>query len=182
MGASVDGRTARREQNVDAVVDAMLDLIAEGNLRPGAAEIADRSGVSPRSVFRYFDDLDALAQTAVERQAARKDHLFVPLDGGGTLAERADRFVEHRLALWREVGPVVRAARLRAPFQPAIAAGLGHRRDQLLDQVRALFPEASGDTAVAVDLLTGFEALDRLDGNRRARTILRRAVLAVLDT
>ena len=180
MIAVSDGRAARREANTDAVIDAMLDLIAEGNLRPGAVEIAERSGVSARSLFRYFDDLDALARVAVERQTARKDHLFQPLPEGGSLEDRVERLVEHRLALWSEVGSTVRAVWLRAPFQPAFAEGLAHRREQLTAQVAALLPEADADQVVAIDLLTGFEALDRVAGDRRAATILRSAVLAVL--
>lgn len=180
MTTAPDGRSARRQANADAVIDAMLDLIAEGNLRPGAAEIAERSGVSARSLFRYFADLDALARVAVERQTTRRDHLFQPLPGGGSLEERVARLVDHRLALWAEVGPTVRAVLLRAPFQPAFAEGLAHRRDQLADQVATLLPEASADQLVAIDLLTGFESLDRLTGRRRAATILRAAVLAVL--
>lgn len=180
MEPPIDGRAARREANAEAVIDAMLDLIAEGNLRPGAAEIAGRSGVSARSLFRYFDDLDALARVAVERQTSRKDHLFQPLEGGGPIAERVARLVDHRLALWAEVGPTVKAAWLRAPFQPAFAEGLAHRREQLAAQVADLLPEADADQRVAIDLLTGFEALDRLSGERRAAAILRAAVLALL--
>ena len=58
--ARPDGRRASRERNRIAVVDALLDLYAEGNLRPGAGEVARRAGLSRRSVFRYFDDLDDL--------------------------------------------------------------------------------------------------------------------------
>ena len=180
MEPAPDGRAARREANTDAVIDAMLDLIAEGNLRPGAAEIAERSGVSARSLFRYFDDLEALARVAVERQTARRDHLFQPLDGSGSLEERVARLVDHRLALWAEIGPTVRAVLLRAPFQRALADGLAHRREQLEAQVAALLPEADDDQRVAIDLLTGFESLERLSERPRASAILRAAVLAVL--
>jgi TetR/AcrR family transcriptional regulator, regulator of autoinduction and epiphytic fitness len=169
VSASADGRRTRRLQNESAVVDAVLDLIAEGNLRPGAAEIAERSGVSQRSLFRYFEDLDHLAAVAVERQAARADHLFEPLDTSGSLDERVLRLVEHRLALWRAIGPVLRSARLRAPFQPAVAAGLAHRRDQLRAQLRGLFSrelEAADagrePLVVALELVSGFTALEDL--------------------
>ena len=57
--------------NREAVVDALLDLYAEGNLRPGTDEIAERAGISPRSLFRYFEDADDLAGEAVARQLAR---------------------------------------------------------------------------------------------------------------
>ncbi|HEY8057438.1 MAG TPA: hypothetical protein VID94_01740, partial [Acidimicrobiales bacterium] len=76
----LDGRRARREQNVDAVVDAMLDLLGEGRLTPGAAAVAERSGVSLRSVFRYFDDMDSLTERAIARQMERAAPLFDLLD------------------------------------------------------------------------------------------------------
>src|SRR4029453_1186288 len=78
--AAVDGRTQRRTHNIDVVVDAMLQLLGEGQPWPSAADIAARAGLSERSVYRYFDDLDALARAAVETQIGRADHLFHPLD------------------------------------------------------------------------------------------------------
>ena len=61
----IDGRRASRERNRDAVVDALLDLYREGNLSPGADAVAERSGLSRRSLFRYFDDLDDLCRAAI---------------------------------------------------------------------------------------------------------------------
>ena len=37
----VDGRTARRDRNRAAVVDALLELYRDGNLRPSSLEIAE---------------------------------------------------------------------------------------------------------------------------------------------
>ena len=45
---AVDGRTARRDRNRTAVLDAILDLIQEGNPLPTVAEISERSGTSHR--------------------------------------------------------------------------------------------------------------------------------------
>ena len=42
----LDGRAARSAKTRDAIADALLDLLAEGKLRPTAAEIADRAAVS----------------------------------------------------------------------------------------------------------------------------------------
>ncbi len=64
---AVDGRTMRRTRNRSAVITALLDMIREGDLHPGAAEIAERAGVSHRSIFRYFDDLDDLVRTAIDQ-------------------------------------------------------------------------------------------------------------------
>jgi AcrR family transcriptional regulator len=99
--ALVDGRRAWRDRNLNAVVDALLDLFAEGNLRPGADEIAVRSGVSRRSVFRYFDDLDSLDRVAIERQTARVAHLVeLPAIGEGRLPDRIARIVAQRIELF----------------------------------------------------------------------------------
>ncbi|MBV8463124.1 MAG: helix-turn-helix transcriptional regulator, partial [Acidimicrobiales bacterium] len=66
-----DGRRRRRLTNRGTVVDALLDLYREGNLRPSTDEIAERAGLSPRSLFRYFEDVDDLAGAAVNRAQLR---------------------------------------------------------------------------------------------------------------
>ena len=47
--APADGRTARRDRNREAVLDAVLDLFADGAIAPAPAEVAARSGVSRRA-------------------------------------------------------------------------------------------------------------------------------------
>jgi AcrR family transcriptional regulator len=185
----VDGRVQRRTQNIDVVVDAMLHLLAAGNPWPSAADIAARAGVSERSLYRYFDHLDALARAAVETQVARADHLFQPLPGGGPLDERIDRLVAHRAMLHDEVGAIVHAAGMRATLHDVVAHGLAHRRRQMRSQLRELFApelgEGDDDRLVALEVATGFEALRALRVDRgcsAARTgrILRHTVEAVL--
>jgi AcrR family transcriptional regulator len=189
---AVDGRTQRRAHNIDVVVDAMLQLLGEGQPWPSAADIAARAGLSERSVYRYFDDLDALARAAVETQIDRADHLFHPLavEPDADLAERIDRLVDHRIAMFDEVGRIVQAARVRATLHGAIAVGLAHRRHQLRAQLSALFapelaPPEAEDLLPALEVVTGFEALQvlRVDqGHSAARTgrILRRTLTALL--
>jgi AcrR family transcriptional regulator len=75
--ATTDGRQLRRRRNREAVVEALLDLYRDGNLSPSTEEIAERSGLSPRSLFRYFDDVNDLVRSAVERQQERAIPLAV---------------------------------------------------------------------------------------------------------
>src|SRR5580692_8817356 len=67
---STDGRRLRREQNREAVLSAMGELFAEGLYQPNVNEIAERAGLSPRSLFRYFDDVDDLHRATIEGQLA----------------------------------------------------------------------------------------------------------------
>ena len=192
---AVDGRNLRRAQNIDVVVDAMLQLLADGRAWPSAADIAARAGLSERSVYRYFDDLDALARAAVETQIARADHLFQPLamaaDAG--LGERIEQLVAHRVAMFDEVGPIVQAARVRATLHEAIAEGLAHRRRQLRAQLGAQFafeltaagPGEAGDLLAALEVVTGLDALPGLRVDQRlsaarVHRILNRTLTALL--
>jgi len=65
----LDGRTARSARTRDAVVRALLGLISEGDVRPTAGRIAERAGISLRSVYVHFDDLDDLFLAAFQRRA-----------------------------------------------------------------------------------------------------------------
>ncbi len=99
--ALTDGRRLRRALNREAVVDALLDLYTEGNLRPSTDEIAERAGISPRSLFRYFEDADDLAGEAVARQLARVLPIL-PIETGpdAPLADRVAALADQRLRLF----------------------------------------------------------------------------------
>ncbi len=172
--ATTDGRQLRRERNREAVVDALLDLYREGNLQPGTEEIAARSGLSPRSLFRYFDDVDDLTRTAIRHQEHRVMHL-VAIDVGPDrpLEIRVAALVDQRLALFEAVGHAAAVARLRAPFQPVLADEVHLHRVFLRAQIAALFapelaamdaerPGSGGDTLAAADVLTSFESCQLL--------------------
>ena len=138
----VDGRTLRRTRNRTAVIDALLDIVGEGNLHPGAAEIADRAGVSHRSIFRYFDDLDDLARTAIAQGFADAGPLAqIPQIGVGPLDDRIARYVENRLALFARVDGTMQLARMRAPTIPSIDEGLAEIADVFRQQVAEHFSD-----------------------------------------
>lgn len=167
--ASQDGRHARRDRNRYAVVDAYLELVREGDPRPSIAAVAERSGVSHRSVFRYFADKDELARTAIERQQAFASPL-VPLTvgPGAPLDERIDRFVERRLELFAAIAPVARLSRSLAPTQAVLDEELRSSRSFLRGQLRHLFrtelevmdESQRAIVLAALDALCSFEAVD----------------------
>ena len=193
---SVDGRTARRDRNRDAVLDAVIELFTEGQVELVAADVAERSGVSLRSVYRYFDDLEALARAAIARQTER----FAPLaaladDVDGTLDERIERIIDVRLRLYEAVGATRRAAVQRAASNPILAEQLERTRVLLDRQVAALFapeldaldPADRATVTPAVQLLLSFESYDQLRRTRRlsgaeTRRVLRAALTRLLTT
>ncbi len=173
--ASTDGRQRRRERNREAVVDALLDLYRDGNLRPSSEEIAARSGLSPRSLFRYFDDVDDLIRAAIRSQEARALPLLTVAAGPeDRLDVKVAALVDQRIRLFGAVGHAATVSRLRSPFQPLLAAELSQNRKYLRNQVRGLFaPELAGmdgaratSALAASDVLTSFESYQLLVEHR----------------
>ncbi|MEU7110764.1 TetR family transcriptional regulator [Streptomyces sp. NPDC046182] len=54
-----------------ALLDALLGLISEGGREPTRKAIAERAGVSERTVFVHVADREALYVAAARRQAER---------------------------------------------------------------------------------------------------------------
>lgn len=190
----LDGRRARRGRNREAVVDALLELFREGDLNPSVAAIAERSGVSLRSVFRYFNDLDEMGRIAIARHFNTVRHLFeLPGIGEGSRAERIEALVQQRVRAHDGVAPIIRATLIRAPFQPVIAEAVQDRRTFLRRQVDRQFAAElkqlpSGErfsVAAAIDALTSFETLELLRTDRglsasRTSAVLRESIERLL--
>jgi TetR/AcrR family transcriptional regulator, regulator of autoinduction and epiphytic fitness len=137
--AAADGRVARAMRTRNRVVDALLDLIDEGHLRPSAAQVAQRAGVSLRSVYQHFDDLETLFEVAGERHRQRFAHLEPPPDLPADLRPRVAAFVAHRARLMEAVSPMARAAALQAPFSKGIAQRQAASRARLRETLAAAF-------------------------------------------
>ena len=169
-GPAVDGRSARSAKTRAAIADALLDLLADGRLRPTAREIADRAGVSLRSVYVHFDDLEDLFCVAAKRHFARIAPMLAPAPATGTLPERADALVRQRIRLYAQAGAVARATRLHAAFSPTLARILreAHARSRadierlFAEELHALSPAHRTSTLAVLDVLTGPDAWETL--------------------
>jgi len=189
----VDGRTARRDRNREAVLDAVLELFAEDQLAPNAADVAARSGVSLRSVYRYYEDIDELVRAAMARHLERIEPLLeLPDLGEGPFDGRVHRMVEHRMRLYEAVAPTMRAALVRTPINPLLAERIAWSRELLRGQAEAMFrPELAKlsaaerrAVAAAVDTMLQFESAEYLRVTRGysvalTSDILRRSLTAL---
>jgi AcrR family transcriptional regulator len=185
--ATVDGRRLRREGNRAAVLDALVELFHEGVYQPSSTEIAERAGISPRSLFRYFDDIDDLNRAAVEQHLSTHRALFeVEVDPDAPTRTKIEQFVEARVRLHEAVAPAARAARLSAHRHDVVAAQLFETRTFMLAQVQRTFArELTRDCAAllpAVDELCSFEAYEFMrNGHRMSRAKATTALIAALN-
>ena len=180
--AGADGRRLRREHNREAVLDAMVEMFGEGVYQPSSNEIAERAGLSPRSLFRYFDDVDDLSRAAIDRQlSAARPLLDVGVEPDAPIITRIERFVEARVLLFETIAPAARAARVCSPRRPVIAEQLREARSYYRHQVARLFRRELDRNGMALlpalDALCSFETYDLL---RRDQRLSRAKTVAAL--
>lgn len=190
-----DGRRRRGLRNRQAVVEATLSLLEDGATTPSASDIAERAGVSLRSVFRHFDDLDALFLAGIQRQAQRTAHLYAPPSRGGKPADRVQALVRQRRRLHEAVAPVRRGWVLRYRNHPTVMPVMAEVRAELRRQIADLFAgdlvglstAARRDVIDAIDVAASFAAWDHLRFDQglppvRAAAVVRRTVSALLES
>jgi AcrR family transcriptional regulator len=176
------------------VLDAVIELFTEGDFDPNPEVVAERVGVSARSVYRYFEDHDALVRAAIDQRQEQVRPLFVIHEiGVGDLDDRIERFVDARLRLYEAIAPSARVARVRAAVVPIMREQIEATRRRLTEQVEKHFAtelralDARGRRAASgtVDVLCEFEALDHLRVHRgfsprETRNVLIDALRALL--
>ena len=62
-----DGRRMRRNRNRQQVIDTYIDLMDNGVLEPTRDELTAASGISGRSIYRYFPDDGALISAVADQ-------------------------------------------------------------------------------------------------------------------
>jgi TetR/AcrR family transcriptional regulator, regulator of autoinduction and epiphytic fitness len=136
---SRDGRTVRAERTRKALVEALLALLDEGELRPTAERIAARAQVSERSVFQHFPDREQLLEAVALEQYARVKPTLQPVDPAMPLPARIDALVAKRARLYEMITGVRRAALLVEPDSDAVARWLASARRAKADEVERVF-------------------------------------------
>jgi AcrR family transcriptional regulator len=168
---AIDGRTARRNRNKDAVLDALIEMAGEGRAEPPIEDIAERAGVSYRSVYRYFEDRTDLMVSAIARVMGDMWPIFdIEGLGDGPLDDRIERLISVRLDAYRRLAPLTRAAIHLRANEPAVSEGYERVRAFLREQLAtqfgpelSAFPDDERALVLAVlDAMFQFEALDFL--------------------
>jgi TetR/AcrR family transcriptional regulator of autoinduction and epiphytic fitness len=156
---NVDGRTARAIRTRRAVVDALLALVTEGDLRPSGERIAERAGVSLRALWANFADMETLYAAAGQRQLERQHELARRIDPRLPLRQRVTALCRQRAQVLEMLAPTVRAAQLREPFSAQLRANRARQYQIARDELAHLFEsELAAAGADAGELLNALTA------------------------
>lgn len=164
---ATDGRVQRGERNRAAIVDALLALIGEGEARPSARAVAERAGVSLRSVFQHFADMETLYAACIDRQLARVESMFEAIDPALPADTRIELVVAQRNRVYERIAPVRRAAIAASATSPTLRAGLARSSTELRRHLAdALRDELQGgdrrELLAAIEAATSFDAWDHM--------------------
>ena len=184
----IDGRTARSERTRNAIVEAHVALILEGDLRPTADRIAKQAGVSLRALWSHFADMEALFAASGERILEQRDETHEAIPADLSLPARIDAYCHQRARMLEHIAPAAKASALKEPFSPALQSYRRSHVDRVRTELRILFArEINGDenmlaALTATSMWPTWGTLRDAMGLEpdAARLVLTRAVTALL--
>lgn len=108
-----DGRRERSRSSRARIVSAMLELVGNGDVSPSAARVAEVAGVGLRSVFRHFDDMDALYREMCDAIEAKVIPIIMEVPGGDSWKERMLSTADKRARVFEAILPYRISANLK---------------------------------------------------------------------
>ena len=193
QAAKVDGRTLRSERTRERIVGAALDLIREGEAQPRTAVIADRAGVSVRSIFQHFADTEALFIAVADRVVRDVLKLARAIPESASLDDRVGALLEQRAEICETLMPLLRSAAIHQSGSASLAerarAGRMYARfrsEQVLrPELDRLPPTVRQETLDALTAAMDWETWANLRlqyglESRGAASVMRRMLVSIL--
>lgn len=176
---AIDGRRRRSQQSRDRIVEAMLGLVEEGAISPGAEEVALRAQVGLRSVFRHFKDMDSLYAEMAVRLTRVYEPALLPFQQTGWRGQLFEA-IERRVDIFERLLPFKRAADAHRHESPVLAANHAASLALLRARLRPLLPPGLQDDAIALetlDMLLSVDTWMRLRVEQRLDPAMARKVI-----
>lgn len=183
MEEKVDGRARRSERSRQAIVDAMIELVNEGNLAPTAQQVADRAGVAIRTVFRHFSEMEILFAEIDGQIEPYYRGLFAGGDRSGSLQQRMQHAVKQHALAFEKIAPMVRSTQNQLWRWPGVAKTYARNQRRLRKDLDDWLPELediSDERREAIDAITSFEFWDRLRSHQGLDVAASTALIAGL--
>ena len=187
----MDGRSLRSVRTRRTVIEAFIDLLNEGEEHPTSQQVADRSGVSPSTIFRLFEDLDGMYAEALSIQVERVAELLAPIPLDGTIEERVERQVGARTRLYERAAPLLRFQSRMITSSPGARSNRLTANAFFRAELTRLFADelctAPEGTIDAIDAFTSWEGWERHRTPQGlsihlAEKMIRGWILSALDT
>ncbi|WP_406065249.1 TetR/AcrR family transcriptional regulator [Streptomyces sp. NBC_01077] len=198
-GRADAGARGRRRRDPEwtyaALLDALLGLISEEGREPTRKAIAERAGVSERTVFVHFADREALYVAAARRQAERWRGHAAPVPPGWKTARKVEALLAQRGRMYEVMTPIRKIGLGLEPDSPGLrgvmAEGDAWFRADLAEVLapelgRVPDAEEAGGLLDALEAASSWAVWDHLRSRRgldgtAARAAIDRTLRALLD-
>lgn len=163
--ATQDGRRQRSDRSRRQIIEALFDLIAEGNMSPSAASVAERANVGLRTVFRHFEDMDSIYDEMTEQLMKAVMPKIVEPFKSVTWRDKLTEMVERRAELYEMIFPMRVCMTLR--YHQSAFIQQQYKRDLALERssLKAVLPQkVSSDRTLfaALEVILSFPTWRRL--------------------
>lgn len=185
---SSDGRRERSRSNRARIVAAMLELVGNGEVAPGAARVAETAGVGLRTVFRHFADMEALYREMSAIVEARIMPMVLAPFAATQWKAKLHELLERRVAVFEIMLPYRISASVKRFDSPFLMNNYKRMLGFERSAVEAILPPAvRADPALAgaIEVAVSFQCWRRLRHDEEldvaaARAIVERLLNAVL--
>ena len=147
---SSDGRRQRSDRSRRKIIQAMFELMREGDMTPMAVDVAARADVGLRTVFRHFEDMDSIFEEMTEEATSIIQPRIVAPFESTHWRDRLLELAERNAETFELIYPMQVALLLRR-FQSDFLQRQYQREVHLIrSSIRAILPKniAKGQNAV----------------------------------
>ena len=160
-GPHPDGRRERSRSSRRRIIEAMMDLVAGGDIDPSAAKVAEKAGVGLRTVFRHFDDKEAIYREIDELLWAAYGQTFEAPFSSGKWQEQLFELIERRALIYEEIAPFRIASSLQRYRSPILMERYRFMLGKERESLHRILPQAVLDDeprARAILLAVSFDS------------------------
>lgn len=106
FGQTADGRRQRSDRSRRKIIEAMFELLREGEMSPTAVTVAARANVGLRTVFRHFEDMESIfEEMTAELKAVTMPKVTAPFEMT-TWRDRLLELVDRNAMIYEDVFPM----------------------------------------------------------------------------
>lgn len=156
-----DGRRARSVVSRSRIIKAIVELVAEGDPDPSATTVAERTGISLRTVFRHFEEKDTILHAIDDLLVAAYQPVFAAPYRSDGWKDRLFELIERRCAV-NEAAAIFRISavmeRYRSPFVAEKYRRLYAAEKRMLDAVLPIELQTSTNAGREVLIACSFDS------------------------
>ncbi|MEM9256770.1 MAG: helix-turn-helix domain-containing protein [Pseudomonadota bacterium] len=189
MAERLGGQAVRRAKSRQRIVEAVVYLATEQGVEPTADKVAELAGVATRTVFRHFDDMEALRREIVTDLQTQTEALRVPYDSERDWREQLDELVLRRIGLFERFTRHILWAQALRHRSAVIESDVQAHYQRLRKSVRLRLPPELAkkrEVVAAVEVVLSWEVWLRLRRDQRlsvrqSTAVVQNLVGSVLD-